>query len=620
MMKPLCSYCFSEIAALLLFSSHVAAVEYWVSKSGSDANPGSKEAAWLTVGKAASIAKSGDLVHVTAGTYDEKVTPASGGDSGAYVTYKGEGSPVIRGFDFTDKSYWAVIGFYFYHPSTAYGYDAIYVNRCTNFAVLDNYFDSINAIHAVISSGVEAGKVNYANLGLIRGNVFYRAGLTVGRTTPAVNLCIGGSNNLIEYNEASQSDDFLRLWGRYNIVRNNYFHDCQPELFSNTPHVDMIQTWDAPNSQPNFDHNLVERNLMASNSNPNGHFYIVQNYHDASAFYETDLTCRKNVAVRTGGVIGIVDNVPNVRDYNNTYVVVRGGLSNNDFCTSVGVNVGGTGTVVPANFVAINNIFQSVCRTDYGKLFSGANLAAPLSSITGNNLSYLSGQSIVPSMGNDVMADPRFVNYSGDDVHLTGGSPAIGAARAQTTTTSSGTASKVVSVRDSGFYTDGWGIPGVTGDMVLVGANAPATITNIDYALNTLTLSTNISWNNGDPVFLAGTQDIGAFNYGAGGYSFGIALTSPRNHANASGSITLTATVTNPTKVRIVRFYLDGIEVGSTAPAASVSVSVPINETKHVVEARAYPLYADKLLASVSSVILNDGLSPSRPANLKILP
>jgi hypothetical protein len=68
----------------------------------------------------------------------------------------------------------------------------------------------------------------------------------------------------------------------------------------------------------------------------------------------------------------------------------------------------------------------------------------------------------------------------------------------------------------------------------------------------------------------------------------------------------LTASVTNPSKVRIVRFYVDGIEVGNAPPAPTVSISASITGTNNVVQARAYALYADTNLVATSSVTVNE--------------
>lgn len=60
-------------------SGYAFAEEYHVSKSGSDKNSGSAESPFLTVSKAASIARSGDVVTVHEGTYREWVNPRNSG-------------------------------------------------------------------------------------------------------------------------------------------------------------------------------------------------------------------------------------------------------------------------------------------------------------------------------------------------------------------------------------------------------------------------------------------------------------------------------------------------------------------------------------------------------------
>ena len=54
-------------------------MDYFVSVSGDDFGPGSKERPFKTISKAASLAVAGDSVTVGAGTYREWVKPANGG-------------------------------------------------------------------------------------------------------------------------------------------------------------------------------------------------------------------------------------------------------------------------------------------------------------------------------------------------------------------------------------------------------------------------------------------------------------------------------------------------------------------------------------------------------------
>ncbi len=74
---------------------------YYVSPSGSDANPGTVDAPWRTVQKAASTAAAGDIVYVRAGTYNERVTCSKSGTSASRIVFQGYGTerPVVaQGF------------------------------------------------------------------------------------------------------------------------------------------------------------------------------------------------------------------------------------------------------------------------------------------------------------------------------------------------------------------------------------------------------------------------------------------------------------------------------------------------------------------------------------------
>jgi hypothetical protein len=85
-------------------------------------------------------------------------------------------------------------------------------------------------------------------------------------------------------------------------------------------------------------------------------------------------------------------------------------------------------------------------------------------------------------------------------------------ATALTTTLGSGTAANVVTVADAGYFYDGWGITGESGDYVKIGSNTPVKVTAVNWTNNTLTLANPISWANGDSVFYAGND--GADNGG----------------------------------------------------------------------------------------------------------
>ena len=72
---------------------------YYVTKSGNDRNEGSKDAPFLTIGRAARLAKAGDTVRVGGGVYREWVSPENSGRPDEPVVYEAvEGElPIIKG-------------------------------------------------------------------------------------------------------------------------------------------------------------------------------------------------------------------------------------------------------------------------------------------------------------------------------------------------------------------------------------------------------------------------------------------------------------------------------------------------------------------------------------------
>jgi hypothetical protein len=112
--------------AILCSQAHVFAdgARFYVSPSGNDANPGTLERPWRTIGKAAASLAAGDTVLVRAGTYRERVLPQNSGRPDAYISFtaypdeqplldgKGIAVPKDEGlFTLTDLSYVRVSGF-----------------------------------------------------------------------------------------------------------------------------------------------------------------------------------------------------------------------------------------------------------------------------------------------------------------------------------------------------------------------------------------------------------------------------------------------------------------------------------------------------------------------------
>jgi len=91
----------------------LSAVEYVVSTTGSDSAAGNAAAPFLTIQKAASLARAGDTVSITGGVYRETVIPTYSGTVGSPIVFRpkaGTGTVVITGADILSGSWTAYAG------------------------------------------------------------------------------------------------------------------------------------------------------------------------------------------------------------------------------------------------------------------------------------------------------------------------------------------------------------------------------------------------------------------------------------------------------------------------------------------------------------------------------
>ena len=108
--------CWPSLVGALLFShglwGHIAFAQadppaqgkvYHVSQNhakADDANPGTKDLPWRTIGKAASVASAGDTVRVHGGVYREEVRVTNSGRLGSPITFRADkGKVTITGSD-----------------------------------------------------------------------------------------------------------------------------------------------------------------------------------------------------------------------------------------------------------------------------------------------------------------------------------------------------------------------------------------------------------------------------------------------------------------------------------------------------------------------------------------
>jgi hypothetical protein len=135
----------------------------------------------------------------------------------------------------------------------------------------------------------------------------------------------------------------------------------------------------------------------------------------------------------------------------------------------------------------------------------------------GNQVSIADSSQVILSGNSLVNSDPGFVNASAKNFELVDTSQQIDAAEFVTTAVGGGNG-VTLTVADASWFYDGFNIGGETGDTIRIeNSAASARIVSIDYAANTVSLSSPLDWNNGDGVHVAyngSAPDVGAFEAG----------------------------------------------------------------------------------------------------------
>lgn len=211
----------------------------------SDTNPGTEDRPFKTVQRAADVARPGDIIHVMAGKYDERIKVKAGGTEGKPVAFvaRPRRSVTIGGFDL-DADYVRVEGFEITadEPATAVQL------RASHCEVLDNY---IHGMMAAVSGTVGKPSAD--------GNT--RDYSAVAHNRVAYNkvyhceygFILGGDDWLVENNEVNRlfmyiagnrndDCDYSRFFGKGCVQRYNYYHGSTRDE-TKTAHVDCLQTF-----------------------------------------------------------------------------------------------------------------------------------------------------------------------------------------------------------------------------------------------------------------------------------------------------------------------------------------------------------------------------------------
>lgn len=368
---------------------------YYVSAGGSDTNPGTKKSPWRTIQHAADVVPAGSLIHVKAGTYNERVSISRSGTAQKKIAFKAApGKSVsMHGFDIR-ADYVGVEGF---NIEPGQGADiGIFIRKGNYVHVLNNYIFNCKIGIYVRSRHSISGQL------FISKNKMYRCN---------IGIWLIAHDSLIENNEVERliksygvDADYARFFGNNNIWRGNLFHGTLKSEIGNS-HTDCFQFYD--------EHQVQTHNTIIENNKCLGFFsqgMMLESDAHPDKTYLSNLIVRNNIfangqawAILAGKSVG----------WPNTIVV------NNIFAYIDTMGVGIRGVKAKGGIVK-NNIFYN-CGNQPTPYFSshGAEIEG------GHNIIFKSGRS--PGFNDLVGVDPMFVDPKNNDFRLQAGSPAIDA-------------------------------------------------------------------------------------------------------------------------------------------------------------------------------------------------
>ena len=518
----------------------------------------------------ASAMAPGDTCLVYAGTYNENVTVPAG-SAGNYKTLTVNGSDVVTVLSFVLNSHTKLIGnctapagintcgFNIQNPASPGAASCVSTPQNTTDVYITNNVMCACA-NGIGNSSSTSGAAIYVPQGssyiYIQGNTVSYPAATAGNpvlTGKGIDLGepSGGVDNvLVENNDFSHYTLGVKFTSRHSIFRKNTFHDQIETEGSSNKHTDIFFS-----EQPStVQYNVIEGNFQRNAVGPNAKGVLAQGDYPCSGC--TNLIVRFDTTSRIGS--GVSSNYPtwaHIVNYNNTHVDLNmeGSTSGQD----TDYNDGGLSS--PA---ILNNLYYyntpsawsnwnsgscgSSCNAGHNLYWcSGAGCSTPYNHIYGG-----SGGSWTADAGN-LHADPLFANYVSpgstlNDYHLQAASPARNAGTYLTTVNGAVTGGTSLVVRDASYFQDGYGLSNasstVQGDCISVTTiGNHVCITAVNYATNTLTLSSPISAANGDPVWIYSISDgtvvltdstgpdLGAMPYSSAGAS--VAL--PQNWVNS---------------------------------------------------------------------------------------
>lgn len=259
----------SASATVTIQAPSPSGIAYYVATTGSDSNPGTLSAPFLTIQHAANVAVAGDTVQVRGGVYNEKVyLPNSGNATSGYITfmsYPGEVATVDGTgisccgetgqdglFYLTTNSYIVIEGFEIRNYSTSSNATATGIDfegAGSYVQILDNY------IHNIVTTGSKCNRSNALGVAIY------------GEQAPASISHLTFAGNEVAYNTTGCSETVTVNGNvQYWIETNNFIHDDNNigMDFIGFEHVSPNESYDQARDGWNFANQIY--NISSSNN------------------------------------------------------------------------------------------------------------------------------------------------------------------------------------------------------------------------------------------------------------------------------------------------------------------------------------------------------------------
>ena len=545
-------FCIAALVTIIVSCLSLHAATYYVAPNGSSANQGTLASPW-DVATANNVVDAGDTVMLLDGVYplNTMINPANTGivvkpiifrtqnKHGAVFSSDNNATPPIkldgknhitfdglkvrnsrRWFQIENASHITMMNcdmqndigiaqsytigrFYFCHYvhivgcSFAGGSDLVKLNTGDNHLIEDNFFG--DALHtSLVLLGVKHSRICKNTF---RNRLWRSMEVETQRESPYR----WSAFNVIEDNDFQFSFNGIQYAGNSSIIRRNVFrHSLTAFSFANYLGGvgDVPEAWyDANNRFYNnviaeCGYNSIVQDTIATNA-ANG--YDVAESVDTSA---VALDIKTNLFNPT--VVTTINPQPKFEDNI---------LLNNVFYKNANIDHAELGNVA---YHLGWNTDASQAHAHHNIFYTGLNQVkvirhddeSPSANRTGT-LSFYEGR--YPSQIHDNNEDdPGFTDAANGDFKLLAGSNGIDAGSFLTTARNGGTGT-VIEVVDALYFSDGVGL--ITGDLIRIGVET-ATLIDVDYSTNTLTVDVPMTWVVGAAVSLdysGMAPDIGAF-------------------------------------------------------------------------------------------------------------